>query len=90
MVFPQQKRGILLSFPTRGSVTPRPKSDSCPECKRLDAAYEAVIAQINAIVRGPFPSVGEKMTHLFEKHERDKILGLLYSHKHNVHSRNTA
>ena len=83
MVVPQQKRGILLSFPTRESVLPRPKSDSCPECERLDAAYEAVIAEIHAIVRGPFPTVGEKMTRLFQKQdERDRILALLYSHKH--------
>jgi len=91
MVVPQQKRGTLLSFPMRESVLPRPKSGSCPECERLDAAYEAVIAEINAIVRGPFPTVGEKMTRLFQKQdERNRILAQLYSHKHKVHSRNTA
>jgi len=90
MVVPQQNRGILLSFPMGESVLPRPKSDSCSECKRLDVAYEAVITEINAIVRGPFPTVGEKMTRLFQKQdERDKILAQLYWHKHKVHSRNT-
>jgi len=91
MVVPKEKRGILLSFPTRENATPRPKNESCPECGCLETAYEVVIAEIKAIVRGPFPTVREKLTRLYHKQdERDRILAQLYSHKRENHLRKRA
>jgi hypothetical protein len=87
----RQKRGILLLFPFRESATPRSTNESCPECKRLETAYQGAIDQIKAIVRGPFASVQEKLTRLFEmQDERDRNLAQLYSHKKKVHPRKTA
>lgn len=64
--------GDLAVLPHGESATPRAKTEGCPERKRLDAAYESVIAEIKAIVRDPFPSAGEKMGRLFQKEdERD-------------------
>jgi hypothetical protein len=91
MELPKQKRGVLLSFPSRESATPRLTDESCPECERFEAAYQAAIDHIDAIVRGPFATVGEKLTRLFEaQNERNRILAQLYSHKSKVHPRKTA
>jgi hypothetical protein len=57
----------------------------------LEAAYQAAIDQINAVVRGPFATVREKLTRLFEiQDERDRVLAQLYSHKNKVHPQKTA
>lgn len=91
MELPKQKRGVLLLFPVGENTTSPRKNESCAECERLEAAYQSAIVQINAIVRGPFASVGEKLTRLFQKQdERDQTLAQLYSHKEKVHSRKTA
>lgn len=91
MVVPEQKRGILLLFPPRESPTPRPKNESCPECERLEAAYQAAINEIRAVVRGRFASVREKLARLVEsQNKRDRALAQLYSHTRELHRRNTA
>jgi hypothetical protein len=91
MKLPKQKPGVLLVFPSGENVTPRPTNESCPECERFEAAYQAAIDQINVIVRGPFMTVREKLTRLFDmQDERDRILAQLYSHKNKVHPRKTA
>ena len=91
MELPKQKRGVLLSFPSRENAKPRPTNKGCPECERFEAAYQAAINQINVIVRGPFTTVREKLTQLFETQDkRDRMLAQLYSHKNKVHPRKTA
>jgi hypothetical protein len=88
---PKQKRGILLLFPSGENTTPPRKNERCEECERLESAYQSVIGQINATVRGPFASVGEKLTRLFQKQdERDSILAQTHSHKRQRHARKTA
>ena len=90
MELPKQKRGVLLLFPSGENTTPPRKKESCAECERLESAYQAIINEINAAVRGPFASVGEKLTRLFQmQDERDRILAQFYSHKRELHPRKT-
>jgi len=57
----------------------------------LDKAYQAVIDQIHAVVRGSFATLGEKLANLFQKQdERDRILSQLSLHKRETHSRRKA
>jgi hypothetical protein len=91
MKLPRQNRGVLLSFPARESATPRLTNQKCPECERLEAAYEAIIGEIKGVVHGSFASVGEKLARLSQKQdERDETLAQLYAHKHNIHSQKMA
>jgi len=54
----------------------------CPECKRLELAYEASIEEIYAVLNGSFETVGEKLNRLSEKQSsRDKALLAFYEHK---------
>jgi hypothetical protein len=89
---PRIRRGVVLPFPSTAATTIKPQtSTGCLECQHLEAAYRAVIKDINAAVRGPSASVGEKLTRIFAKQdERDRILAQLYAHKHKAHSRKSA
>ena len=62
-------------------------SIECPECKRLQLAYDASIQEIYAVVNGSFKTVPEKMNRLFETQDiRDKAVRALHRHKRS-HSR---
>jgi hypothetical protein len=87
----KQKRGVLLSFPSSRSEIPPKTTKRCPECERLEFAYETVIKEINSVVRGRFPSVEQKLMRLFDQQDvRDRALVVFYSHKKNLHSRKAA
>ena len=57
-------------------------SMNCPECKRLELAVQVSIMEIQAVVKGSFETVDEKLNRLFEKQDiRDKVIRSLYAHK---------
>ena len=90
MELPKQQRGVLLSFPSREKATPRPAKDSCPECERLEVAYQTAIDGIQAAMRGG-RTVGEKLADIYRKQdERDRAIKEFYSHKAQAHARKTA
>jgi len=90
MELPKQQRGVLLSFPSREKVTPRTANDSCPECERLEVAYQTTIDGIQAAMRGA-RTYSEKLADIYRKQdERDRVMREFYSHKAQAHSRKTA
>jgi DNA-binding response OmpR family regulator len=57
-------------------------SSKCPECQRLELAYETSIQEIHAVVNGSFKTVREKLNRLFQKQDiRDQAIRSLHTHK---------
>jgi DNA-binding response OmpR family regulator len=57
-------------------------SIKCPECQRLELAYETSIQEIHAVANGSFRTVREKLNRLFQKQDiRDQIIRSLHTHK---------
>jgi hypothetical protein len=87
---PKQKRGVLLFFPSRESATPRPTTERCLECERLEEAIDDAVGAIHQAIRGP-ASLGEKLREMHRKQdERDQLMLDLYDHQANVHARKSA
>jgi len=60
----------------------------CPECKRLEHAVQASIEEIQAVVKGSFETVSEKLNRLFEQQDiRDKATQALYAHRESHYRR---
>jgi hypothetical protein len=88
---PKQNRGVLLHFPSRERSTQQVPDDRCPECKILESRIDDAIGEIRAVVQGPFASVRQKLTCLFEKQDlRDRAIADFYAHKKNAHPRKVA
>jgi len=90
MELPKQKRGVLLFFPLRESATPRPTTERCLECKRLEDAIDDAVGAIHQAIRGP-ASLGEKLKEMHRKQdERDQLMLEFYDHQAKVHARKCA
>jgi hypothetical protein len=61
----------------------------CPDCERLERAYQLTIAEIYSVVAGRFKNVAEKLSALFRWQDvRDKAAEAFYEHK-KTHARRT-
>jgi hypothetical protein len=57
----------------------------------LESRIDAAINEIRAVIQTSFPSIGEKLTRLFEKQDlRDKAIAAFYAHKRSAHPRKVA
>ena len=77
----KKQRCLIIPFPKRAERT-IPNDSSCPECERLELAYEHAVVEIRELMCTRFSTIGEKVRRLHECQDARSIaLQAFYDHK---------